>query len=80
MAFAVAQKAALRAVPTARRSVAVAGRPARSLVIRAAGEPKVLTSVDVQLASGQQGIPSRDRRDGSLGLSVLHAACPTGVT
>lgn len=41
MAFAVAQKALRAPVPTARRSVAVAGRPARSLVIRAAGEAKV---------------------------------------
>jgi hypothetical protein len=41
MAFAVAQKNALRAGLCSRRSVAVVGRPARSLVIRAASEPKV---------------------------------------
>jgi len=41
MAFCVAQKALRAPVPTARRGVAVVGRPARSLVIRAAAEPKV---------------------------------------
>lgn len=48
MAFAVAQKNSLRAAVSSRRGVAVVGRPARSLVIRAASEPKVQPLTQLQ--------------------------------